>query len=607
MTELLLNQTLFSDLAVTLLHFIWQGTLIGLSLKIALKVTPDNNAQLRYLLSCIAMIACLVFPIVTFQLLQHVDISAFAQAIFNAEPSLGIIAPAPEVSVPWYQFSFLDANLLPVITMAWFSIVLLLMCRLLIELFTVNQLRKRNVFNPSAELAQKFSRLSEQLMLTRAPKLLISSATSVPMAIGWLKPVVLIPCSMLSGLTPNQLDMLILHELAHIKRHDYAVNLLQTVVETLLFFHPAVHWISKQMRNEREYCSDDIAVSHCGNPMAYARTLTDTANHCLQHRHHTIPTMAVAASGGDLKQRISRLVTQQHCNVQSSSIKWFSVLLVISTLSVATAQALYFEAPIEQTKKKKLAENVYNSDAQITTTLLSPFELEAKDFFTELTNSNLLSVNDLSTRFAIADSEKQFNNKPLSINTASISNAEKNLRRLRTADLGLNIDDQEVLAVFNLYKNQSETKNNTVNVDKHLRPPTLEIGFFDAFNLYDKQSTKEIVQTSPAKKISKTSLEAVNQTTNLAPSLSAKLLQSQEPFYPPFAKQMGLEGDVRIEFIIGTDGLVKDVQFKSSEKTKTFKNAIRSAMKKWRFEPARVDGKAVESTMSKVFSFNLAA
>ena len=153
------------------------------------------------------------------------------------------------------------------------------------------------------------------------------------MAIGWLKPVVLIPFSMVSGLTPQQLDMLLLHELAHIRRHDYLVNFLQTLVETLLFFHPTVRWVSKQMRNEREYCSDDIAVQHGSSAIAYAHTLADTASLCQKHRHHAIPSMAMAASGGDLKQRVVRLLENQpHCSQTTDSGKWlasFTILLAI--------------------------------------------------------------------------------------------------------------------------------------------------------------------------------------------------------------------------------------------------------------------------------------
>ena len=148
--------------------------------------------------------------------------------------------------------------------------------------------------------------------------------------------MVLLPATMVTGLNSAQLEMLILHELAHIRRHDYLVNFLQTLIELLFFFHPGVHWIGKQMRNEREYCSDDIAVQHCGDAIAYAHTLTDTASLCAKNHFHTIPTMAMAASGGDLKERVLRLV-DHHCAPTNNTSKWLaavSLLLALALLSV---------------------------------------------------------------------------------------------------------------------------------------------------------------------------------------------------------------------------------------------------------------------------------
>ena len=119
------------------------------------------------------------------------------------------------------------------------------------------------------------TRLSRRLHIGRAITLLESALVDVPTVIGWLKPVVLLPASALAGLSPQQLEAILAHELAHIRRHDYLVNLLQTLVETVLFYHPAVWWLSRRIRIERENCCDDLAVSLCGDPVAYAQALAD--------------------------------------------------------------------------------------------------------------------------------------------------------------------------------------------------------------------------------------------------------------------------------------------------------------------------------------------
>src|SRR5437870_3197950 len=122
---------------------------------------------------------------------------------------------------------------------------------------------------------QALARLARQLRVSRPVRLLASALIEVPAVIGWWRPVILIPVSVLAGggLTPLQLDALLAHELAHVRRHDYLVNLLQAVVETLLFYHPAVWWVSARVREERERCCDDLAVAACGDVRVYATAL----------------------------------------------------------------------------------------------------------------------------------------------------------------------------------------------------------------------------------------------------------------------------------------------------------------------------------------------
>ena len=147
------------------------------------------------------------------------------------------------------------------------------------------------------------ARLSRRLHIARPVRLLRSTLVDVPTVIGWLKPVILLPATALSGLNPHQLEAILAHELAHIRRHDYLVNLLQTVVETLLFYHPAVWWLSRRIRAERENCCDDLAVSLCGDPVTYARALAD-----LEGLRNPTRRFVMAADGGSLVQRVRRLL-----------------------------------------------------------------------------------------------------------------------------------------------------------------------------------------------------------------------------------------------------------------------------------------------------------
>ena len=130
-----------------------------------------------------------------------------------------------------------------------------------------------------------------------------STLADVPSVVGWLRPVILVPASAFLQLAPHQLEALLAHELAHVRRHDYLMNLLQSCVETLFFYHPGVWWVGRRMREERENCCDDVAVAVCGDPMVYARALAD-----LEQFRGAVPKLAMAANGGSLFNRIERLI-----------------------------------------------------------------------------------------------------------------------------------------------------------------------------------------------------------------------------------------------------------------------------------------------------------
>ena len=151
----------------------------------------------------------------------------------------------------------------------------LLSLRLAAGWVIVERLRRRSTRAVSAALASRVARMARQLRVSRPVRALESAIVDVPTVVGWLRPVILLPASALAGLSPAQLEAVIAHELAHVRRHDYLVNLLQAVVETLLFYHPAVWWLSHRIRIERENCCDDLAVELCGDRVDYARALAD--------------------------------------------------------------------------------------------------------------------------------------------------------------------------------------------------------------------------------------------------------------------------------------------------------------------------------------------
>ena len=149
----------------------------------------------------------------------------------------------------------------------------------------------------------RFDFLARRMRVSATARVVDSAALAAPAVIGWLKPVVLIPARALTGLSGAELELVLAHELAHIARADYAINLLQSALEALLFYHPAVWWVSQGIRTEREFCCDDAALARSSDGVVYARALAT-----LEGWRNVQPALGLSTLGGPLMIRIQRLI-----------------------------------------------------------------------------------------------------------------------------------------------------------------------------------------------------------------------------------------------------------------------------------------------------------
>jgi beta-lactamase regulating signal transducer with metallopeptidase domain len=264
-----------------LLHFIWQGGLIAGALWLPLAALPRGRAEARYAACCAALGALLLAPVLTLAGLW----SARSESIAAAQP--GSLAPG------WFFLALL---------LAWALGSALMMLRLAFGLRQLRRLVERAEPAP-ADWQRALARLAQQLGLRRSVRLLVSLHVDAPLMLGWWRPAVLVPLAALSSLPPLYLEALLAHELAHVRRFDFLVNVLQCCVEAVLFYHPAVHWVSRRMREEREHCCDDLAISVSGSALGYARALTE-----MEALRAPIPELAPSSNGGSLMLRIERIL-----------------------------------------------------------------------------------------------------------------------------------------------------------------------------------------------------------------------------------------------------------------------------------------------------------
>ncbi len=273
----------------TLVHFLWQGALIGAATAAVLQAMRGARPQQRYLVACIGLLLCALWP--ALQLFERMRELGPVYATPGTAAAREV-AMSPALALRQY---------LDWIVIAWMLGAAGLALRTVSGLAWISRTAAGG--RCDAAWQARLEHLARAMGIARTVRLRIVDGIAGPVTAMWWRPVVLVPAALVSGMPPELLQALLAHELAHIRRHDYLVNLLQNAVETLLFYHPAVWWISRRIRHERELIADDLATHHAGGPRRLARALSE-----LEKRQFTHPEPALAANGGDTMERITRLL-----------------------------------------------------------------------------------------------------------------------------------------------------------------------------------------------------------------------------------------------------------------------------------------------------------
>jgi len=303
----------------TLIHSLWEGAAISVAVGLLLSMT--RSARTRYAAACAALVAILASAGVTFVRLLPEGIQGLGRALplaapfWNLQPGMLPSGPAHSgiaAAVPW---------LAPL----WIMGVWVFMLAQVAGGVASSRLRRRGVCCASERWQTELLRLRVQLGLSRPVQLLESCLADVPLVVGHVRPAILMPIGLLVGLPSGQVEAILLHELAHIRRHDYLVNILQRAVESLLFYNPAVWWISRVIRAERENCCDDVVVATSGNAQEYAIALTH-----IEERRSSTGAAVLAATGGNLMKRIRRLLYPKAANTA-----WVPALTAVLLMATA--------------------------------------------------------------------------------------------------------------------------------------------------------------------------------------------------------------------------------------------------------------------------------
>lgn len=295
-----------------LLHFLWQGALIGLVAALALQLMQGARPQARYALACVALLACVLVPAIHLAMMVAAalePVTPLAMAAASMQLAASDVAIAPALSA-WP--ARIDAAM-PWIVVVWSAGACTLSLRMATGLVWIERLRGLPQGAGHAAWQARLDALAVRFGMRRRVALRLVDSLDSPASAGWLRPVVLLPSALLTRMPVDLIEALLAHELAHIRRHDYLVNLLQGVVEALLFYHPVTWWLSRRIRIEREHIADQLAAQVTGEPRRLAIALSELSElrnlqRHLDRAHCTHPHLAQAAHGGHLMSRIEQLV-----------------------------------------------------------------------------------------------------------------------------------------------------------------------------------------------------------------------------------------------------------------------------------------------------------
>ncbi|MES2827319.1 MAG: M56 family metallopeptidase [Bacteroidota bacterium] len=328
----------------TLLHSLWMGLILAVATSIIVIATKKSTASIRYNLLTGALCLFVVAIGFVFYLemgnteaqsssghlagLNHITTETITgpnqnQAALTSTQQL--LSNVKGMVAFWSSYS-------NQIVLIWFLIICAKCVQLLAGLHAVNYLKTNKVFNAGAYWENKVAELSNRLGIARKVEILQSGMAKVPMIAGHFKPVILVPIGMLNGLSLKEVEAILSHELAHLKRNDYLVNLLQSFVEIIFFFNPAVLWISKLIKEERENCCDDLALSCTDNKHQYIRALISC-----QEFQASQPAYAMAITGrkNSLKERVSRMVFNSNSSLNRVEKTLLTVVLISAVILTA--------------------------------------------------------------------------------------------------------------------------------------------------------------------------------------------------------------------------------------------------------------------------------
>jgi TonB family protein len=517
---------------------------------------------------------------------------------------------------------------LPTIVVLWIGGVAALSLNLLRGWIQIRRLLRHATPMSASVWPTRMRLMAERLGIRQPVRLVKSARVDVPAVIGWLRPAIVVPMSVIAGLSPAYLDAILAHELSHVRRRDYLVNLVQCVVETLLFYHPGVWWLSRRIRIEREHCCDDLAASLCDSRLTYASALAS-----LESLRSQSPAFAMPATGGVLLHRIRRLVEPRW-----SSIPDFSggfAMCVVATLLLLVGQVTATPptgppadvavvqtpaAPIEPASEPRMTEQAPQAQsAAIEGTVVDATGGTIPGATVTLTSAVSAATNRATTdprgRFAFANLPPGPYDLAVSLTGFKTARGRVDLRGGQRFATRIRLDVGTLTEEIHLRGTPPTTP-----ADPNARQLAAS-GLFDAAKRYYQEGRLREAEAMTARALAMVRDELKQQQEQLLPNMEPReqsgpirvggsikeprKTRDVPPVYPMIAQQARVQGYVIIEAVIGIDGRVKEATVLGGQAM--LQEAALEAVKQWEYTPTLLNGVPVEVIMNVTVSFKLNA
>ncbi len=562
--DIAFSQTYITSIGWSLIHFLWQGTLITFAYWLITRSIKSIHAKYWTGMSLVVVSLCI--PIINSFKFQQT--SALTENIIFSTQHIATYHQLNAENL----FYFLIESSIPYFVMFWGITVLFLSFRVVKSWLTLASIRHDCDPNVSRQLKQFVKNIAIKLDLPSIPMLKVSKEVLVPAAYGVFKPTVLLPLSLIGQIPREQLEAIIKHELCHLKRNDFIHNIIQICADILLFFHPGIRWMNNDIRHTREQCCDQMVLQQETEAITYAKALTNIATFTnelnLKHSVH------LGINDGMLLHRVKFLL--QNKSNQSSLVLFMPIILLV-VMAMFLLQPKFNET--ENLEPQINAQNHQNNQQDLDKTI-NYRNMSGHDFYP--------TANKVATE---EEKQQAIDNQPKSTTQLIVpvyQPINSNINDLTIEmldDLRTNLLEEDSLIVTQEAGEIIETKlNPSIGDNTELIISANEIS-----------STPEIERTATAT-IERNSF---NQTTSM-PSFKRYIT----PIYPQHYWYNQVEQDVIATFKIKPNGNVYDINVKSQKNQFiAFEQEVKRALKRWKFDPNSLTHSTLQRTYQQMFSF----